>query len=166
MRTASGFFDIQDEHAFFTVVSNTLNVYRASNAKTPEQLLLLVLGLTHLREWIAPQYKRDSVPKNRAEQFVAKLLENPDYQTLLLLANHAKHQRRRNLPDTQTTTCVEMIDDRDTPIDSWLDFDKGPASAYIYGDRDLEEVFTNVTAFYHDHWFSLPIEHRWSERNT
>jgi hypothetical protein len=162
MASTSGFFDIHDDCAFFTVVSNTLDSFCATKAKRPEHLLLLVLGLAHLREWIAPKYKLGSVPKNRAERFAAMLFENPDYQTVLLLANHAKHQRREALPQTQITSFVETIDERDTPVDSWLDFDKGPASAYQYGDRDLEEIFTAVASLYREQWFNLPIEERWA----
>jgi hypothetical protein len=155
-----GVFDIRDDVAFFSVVTNTLSSYRSSNAKAPEQLLLLVLGLSHLREWIAPGYRRGAVATNTAECFVARLFEYPDYQTIHLLANHAKHQRRIALPETQVTTCVEMIDDRDIPIDSWIDFDAGPASAYHYGDRDLGEIFENVVTFYRDNWFNLSIQQR------
>lgn len=155
-----GFFEIQDDEAFFTVVSNTLASYRSSTEKLPEQLLLLVLGLAHLREWIAPGYKRGSAPKSNAERFVASLFEYPDYQTVLLLANHAKHQRRMSLPETQSTTCVEMIDDRDSPIGSWMDFDTGPASTHHYGSRDLSDVFENVASFYREHWFKLPMLQR------
>ncbi len=163
MRTASGIFEIRDDHAFFAVVANTLTTYRSSNAKAPEQLLLLILGLAHLREWIAPEYRRGAIPKTCAERFVESLFEYPDYQTILLLANHAKHQRRQSLPDTQTTRHVEMFDDRDIPIDSWLDFDLGPASAHLYGERDLLEIFESVAAFYREHWFSLPIRQRLGE---
>lgn len=157
---ASGFFDIRDAHAFFTIVSNTLNSFLSTKAKRPEHLLLLVLGLAHLREWIAPGYERGVAPKNRAEQFAAMLFENSNYQTIRLLANHAKHQRRQTLPDTQTTSFVEMIDDRDIPIDSWGSFDEGPASAYQYGDIDLEKLFIDVTSLYREQWFSLTILER------
>ena len=161
MRTASGFFDIGDDSAFFAVLSNVLSEFRATKSKKPEHLLLLVLGLAHLREWIAPNYTRNDVPKNAAQRFAATLLKLPAYDTLWLLASHAKHQRRRSLPDTQTTAFVETIDDRDIPIDSWPDFDQGPASAYRYGDQDIEQIFTTVASFYQDRWFSLPIEQRW-----
>lgn len=156
----AGFFDIRDDTAFFTIISNTLDSFRVAKAKKPADLLLLVLGLAHLREWIAPGYKRGSAPSNRAERFAALLYEDPNYQTIWLLANHAKHQRRQSLPATQATSFVEMIDERDIPIDSWLDFDKGPVSAYQYGDRDLEEIFIAVVSLYRDQWFSLPLEER------
>jgi hypothetical protein len=155
-----GFFEIQDDVAFFSVLTTTLSSYRSTRAKMPDQLLLLVLGLAHLREWIAPGYKRGAVAKNAAENFVASLFEFSDYQTIHLLANHAKHQRRMALPEAQTTTCVEMVDDRDTPIDSWIDFDAGPASAHHYGNCDLSDVLERVASFYRDHWFSLSIQQR------
>ena len=62
----------------------------------------------------------------------------------------------------QITSFVEMIDERDIPIDSWGDFDKGPVPTYQYGDRDLEEVFTAVTSLYREQWFGLPIQERWT----
>lgn len=157
---STGFFDIRDDSAFFTIIVNTLDSYRATKTKRPADLLLLVLGLAHLREWVAPGYKRGSIPSNRAEHFVALLCEDPNYQTIWLLANHVKHQRRQTLPATQVTSFIETIDERDIPIDSWLDFDKGPASAYQYGDRDLEKVFEAVVSLYRDRWFSLPFEER------
>jgi hypothetical protein len=160
MTIASGFFEIRDDSVFFTVVLNVLEEFRGTKSKKPEHLLLLVLGLTHLREWIAPKYKRGSPPRTSAQRFAAMLFENPDYQTILLLANHAKHQRRSSLPETQTTSFVETIDDRDTPIDSWLDFDEGPASEYSYGERDLEKLFVAVASLYREHWFNLPLAQR------
>ncbi len=160
MATVSGFFDIRDDSAFFTIVSNTLNSFLATKTKKPEDLLLLVLGFAHLREWIAPNYKRGAAPRNSAERFAAMLYENPNYKTVLLLANHAKHQRRGALPEIQSTSFVETIDERDTPIDSWLDFDIGPASSYQYGQRNLEDVFKAVALLYREQWFNLPIDQR------
>lgn len=162
MPIAGGLFDIRDDSAFFGIISRTLESYLATRTKKPEDLLLLILGLAHLREWIAPNFKRGATPSNSAERFVAMLYENPDYQTVLLLANHAKHQRRRALPEIQTRSSVETIDERDTPIDSWLDFDEGPASSYHYGDRDLADVFRAVAALYKERWFSLPVSERWA----
>jgi len=160
MAQASGFFDIRDDSDFFMIVTNTLKSFLETNTKRADQLLLLVLGLAHLREWIAPAYRRGGIPKTAGERFAAMLFENPNYQTVLLLANHAKHQRRDALPETQTTWFVETFDERDTPIDSWLDFDQGPASSYQYGQRNLVDVFKAVASLYEQHWFSLPIEER------
>jgi hypothetical protein len=162
MPTVGGLFDIRDDSAFFGIISRTLDSYRATRTKKPEDLLLLILGLAHLREWIAPNYKRGATPRNSAERFVAMLYEDPDYQTVLLLANHAKHQRRSALPQIQARSSVEIMDERDTPIDSWLDFDEGPASSYRYGDRDLSDVFSAVATLYKERWFSLPLSERWA----
>jgi hypothetical protein len=160
---ASGLFEIRDATSFFSIVVGTLREFRLTNGKKPAHLLLLILGLAHLREWIAPGFKKGSHPKNRAECFAERLWENPDYKTVSLLANHAKHQRRGALPETQTTRYVHVIDDRDNSIDSWPDFDDGPASNYAYGDRNLEDLFSALVAFYEKEWFSLPLEERLSE---
>lgn len=160
---ASGLFEIRDATAFFAIIAETLHEFRSTNAKKPAQLLLLILGLAHLREWIAPGFKRGAQPANRSERFVEHLWANSDYQTISRLANHAKHQRRAALPEVQTTYHVKLIDDRDTPIDSWLDFDKGPASSNEYGERDLEDMFSALVNFYEREWFSLPLTERLSE---
>jgi len=151
-----GFFSIRDDNTFFAIISKTLGSFRATKAKRQEDLLLLVLGLAHLREWIAPGYSRGSTPKNSAERFAAMLFEDPNYQTVLLLANHAKHQRRQALPRTQMVSFVET----EQEIHSWPDFETAPASAYQYGDRNLEEIFVAVALLYSEHWFKLPIEDR------
>ena len=160
MTIIGGFFSVRDDGAFFAILSSTLDSFRTTKAKRPEDLLLLVLGLAHLREWIAPNYRRESTPKNCAERFAAMLFEDPNYQTVLLLANHAKHQRRHALPSTQMTSFVETIDEQGIPIDSWPDFECGPASAYQYGDQNLEEIFVAVASLYREQWFKLPIEER------
>lgn len=159
---ASGFFEVRDESDFFGILERALNAQKATHAKRPEDVLLLVLGLTHLREWIAPKYKEGSTPTTRAEQFASELFKNEDYKTIRLLANHAKHQRRRALPEMQTTRYVEMWDDRDTPIDSWIDADMGPPSAREYGSRDILDVFDSVVIFYRKNWFDLPLTDRLS----
>lgn len=161
-RMASGLFEIRDATAFFQIVKNTFVEYRSTTGKRPAHLLLLILGLTHLREWIAPGFKgRD--PKNRAERFAVTLWRHPDYRTVSLLANHAKHQRRTALPAIQRTRHVEMIDDRDVPIDDWPDFEDGPASSHSYGERDLESMFSVLIDFYEREWFSLPLAERLSD---
>jgi hypothetical protein len=157
---ASGFFEVRDDTDYFGILERVLDAQRVTQAKRTEDFLLLVLGLTHLREWIAPNYVRGNKPKNEAERFAAALLENEDYKLVKDLANHAKHQRRRALPETQTTRYVELWDDRDTPIDSWLDADSGPPSAREYGGRDILDVFESVIRFYREHWFSLPLADR------
>lgn len=110
-----------------------------------------------LCDWIAPGYKPSATPKDAAEQFAQALFGNPSYQIVRRLANHTKHQGR-NLLEAQTAEFVERIDDLDTPIDSWINFDRGPASSYKYGEHDLLQVFESVARFYDEHWFNLPIE--------
>ena len=140
----SGFFEVRDESDFFGVLERVLEAQKATDGKRTEDLLLLVLGLTHLVEWIAPTYKKGDTARNSAERFAVALFDNESYQTVRLLANHAKHQRRQSLPLTQTVRYVETLDDRDTPVDSWLDLDGGPPSVREYGSQDLLEIFRQV----------------------
>ena len=89
-----------------------------------------------------------------------KLWKEPSYLTLLQLANHAKHQRREALPQVQVVKTELLWDDRDTPIDSWIDADAGPAEEYAYGNDDLVGLFDIVMCFYRAEWFSLPLKAR------
>ncbi len=156
----SGFFDVRDDSDLFGILVRTLEAYKSTRAKRVEDLLLLVWGLAHLREWIAPGYRRGATPSTAAERFVEGLWKETDYLTLLQLANHAKHQRREALPETQTVKAELLWDDRDTPIDSWMDTDAGPAETYAYGGEDLVAVFEVVVRFYQEGWFDLPLERR------
>ena len=161
----SGFFNVRGASDFFGILTRTLESYRSAHEKRVEDLLLLVLGFAHLSDWIAPGFNpndKKALPQNAAERFVVELSNCPSYQTVRQLSNHAKHQRRSSLPQTQTTKHVDLWDDRKSPIDSWLDVDAGSACEYEYGDRDLLVVFDEVAGIYRTRWFSLPIEQRLS----
>lgn len=151
-----GFLDLDVPEQLFHVLIAAFSRYEADQAKKIDDVFLLVLGLAHLREWIAPGFKGKRGPRNSAERFSKRLHENESYQILLHLANHAKHQFR-----DENLIIRSVHYDK---IDDWPDFDRtnsvddGPVHAYFVGDRDLCDLFSEVLAFYRDHWFSLDVD--------
>lgn len=150
-----GFLDLDMPDQLFHVLIAAFSRYEADQAKRIDEVFLLVLGLAHLREWIAPGFKGKRAPRNPAERFSEKLYEQESYQILLHLANHAKHQFR-----DENLLIRSVHYDK---VDDWPDFDRansvddGPVSAYFVGDHDLCELFHEVLAFYRDYWFSLDV---------
>src|SRR5260221_9906076 len=89
-----GFLDLDMPHQLFEVLVRAFSRYEADRAKRIDDALLLVFGLAHLREWIAPGFKGQRAPRNPAERFSEALYSFDSYSTIMHLANHAKHQFR------------------------------------------------------------------------
>lgn len=151
-----GFLDLDMPHQLFHVLIAAFSRYEADKAKRIDDVFLLVLGLAHLREWVAPGFKGKLAPRNPAERFSEALYMHESYRILLNLANHAKHQFR---DDKLVIRSVHY-----DKLDDWPDFDRansvdaGPVKDYFLGDRDLCDLFHEVLAFYRDHWFSLDVD--------
>jgi hypothetical protein len=62
-------FDIESPDQLFKLLELVGRRFTTAPAKRPEDLLLLVFGLTHLREWIAPDYSPKKEPVTRSEKF-------------------------------------------------------------------------------------------------
>lgn len=150
-----GFLDLDVPDQLFHVLIAAFSRYEADQAKRIDDVFLLVLGLAHLREWIAPGFKGQRTPRNPAERFSEKLYQHEPYRILLYLANHAKHQFR---DDNLVIRSVHY-----DKVDDWSEFeransvDDGPVRDYFVGDHDLCDLFHEVLAFYRDHWFSLDV---------
>ena len=71
-------FDFGDAKAFFESIERTYNRYRQGPVKSTEDLLYVVMGLNHLREWISPGFnkgKNGKWPKvkNEEQKFSKKI---------------------------------------------------------------------------------------------
>src|SRR5882672_8263136 len=87
-----GLLELDLPHQLFAVLERVFQRYSEARSKAIEDAFLLVLGIAHLREWIAPGYKGQRQPRNPAERFSDALFRLDAYQTILHIANHAKHQ--------------------------------------------------------------------------
>ena len=154
-----GFLNLEDPEQLFRVLIRAFGRYESARTKQIDDVFLLVLGLTHLREWIAPGFKGQHDPRNPAERFSKSLFENESYRLVLQLANHAKHQFRDehlvvksiHYPRPESWTEFESA--------SWDDNDE-LVKEYLVGDRNLCDVFDEVLCFCRDHWFSFELHNQ------
>lgn len=66
----SGFFDIASHEGFFRSLCRVANELSSAKARSTEQLLYLVMGTNHLRDWIAPGFgRRWTVPATPEQAF-------------------------------------------------------------------------------------------------
>ena len=160
-----GFLDLDMPQQLFQVLKRSLLFYASAKAKRIDDALLLVFGLAHLREWIAPGFTGQRAkrgPRNPAERFSAALHQLPSYQLLRNLANHAKHQFR---DESLAVRSVHYVNIDDWPdIDRVNSFDDGPVMDYFVGEHDLVDLFEEVMTFYDDRWFSLSVDEQMGSR--
>jgi hypothetical protein len=150
MGRPSHFFDIQSAEQLFNLLKTVANTFTSSRAKRTQDLLLLVFGLTHLREWIAPGFDPRGQPVTPGEQFFQDIYMLDEFKVLLALCNRSKHMSPK--VSAMGTLHRSTIDDW-PDVDSVSDFDRGPPTGYFVGGRDVEDVICEVIKFYDDKWF-------------
>lgn len=142
-------FDIKSSEEFFSSVLRIYDRYQRSNEKDIEDLLYVLMGLNHLREWIAPRYKPKTQPSKPEEAFSKEIYSLPSFTIIRSLCNRTKHM----------TKVIATASSHDIPFDDWTDidavrnFDLGPASKYLVNERDVIEILDDVIAFYKAKWF-------------
>jgi hypothetical protein len=156
-----GFLDARGATELFIVLERAQHRYLSERGKRIEDAFLLVFGLVHLREWIAPGYKGPT-PRTAAERFSDDLFRFPAYDVLRRFANQGKHQEVATdaLPMAQGVH-YGLIDDA-PDFDAMLSMDDGPPVAYIIEGREAGEWFSVVLAFYEQRWFRLSLDERFS----
>lgn len=112
------------------------------------------MALNHLREWIAPRYKKRGgswPPADTPEkQFSQNIYDNcPEFDTIRKLCNKSKHINRD--PRTDSENGLPIDDWKD--IDSVKDFDKGPAKNYSVDGGNVIGIMKKVIDFYKTEWF-------------
>ncbi len=51
----AGVFNLETAEDLFYCITQSLRCYKEAKAKEIDRLFFVVMGLTHLREWIAPE---------------------------------------------------------------------------------------------------------------
>jgi len=143
-------FDIESPGQLFYLLKLVAERFTTAPAKRPEDMLLLVFGLTHLREWIAPDYSPKQQAVTPSEQFYQAIFNLQEFKTLLALCNRSKHMcaTDRSMGTLHGTSIDDWPD-----VDSVLDFDRGPPCAYFVDGQDMDDLVQAVVNFYEDHWF-------------
>jgi hypothetical protein len=150
---ATGIFDLNTSLQFFDSICRTLERYKSNNAKDIEDLLYVIMGLNHLREWIAPKYeRRDS--SNPSKDFYQNIFYNSNsYKLIKDLCNRTKHLEMK-APRTTSAQYGLSVDDW-PDVDAVRDFDLGPASDYFVDGKNIIEIIDEIVAFYENNWFNL-----------
>jgi hypothetical protein len=87
----AGIFDIQSPKDFFRSIKISVARYHEAPNKDAQQLLYILMGLVHLREWIAPGYDASRAPDSDAEKFYNLVYEEPSFRLILSLCHRVKH---------------------------------------------------------------------------
>lgn len=149
-------FDIDSAEAFFYAIRHSASILIEAKAKEIDRLLFVILGLNHLREWIAPGYRHTDSPANSsAEKFYCEIYNLPSFKLLNDICNHSKHLKP--LRSTATTEYDLAFDDW-PDVDAVQSFDDGPPTGYRVGDIDILFAITEVIDFYNENWFSKNYE--------
>lgn len=152
MSRPTHFFDIETSDQLFYLLKLVSKRFTTGRGKRPEDMLLLVFGLTHLREWISPNYSPKQQAVTPSEQFYQAIFDLEEFKVLKALCNRSKHMCATD--SAMGTLYGGQIDDW-SDVDSVLDFDRGPPRAYFVNGRDMDDVVRTVVNFYEDHWFKI-----------
>jgi hypothetical protein len=150
MITSAHFFNIESPDQLFSLLKVVAKRFTNYPSKRTEDLLLLVFGLTHLREWIAPDYCWKTPAVAPGEKFYHAIFKLEEFKLLQGLCNRSKHMGA-------TKTAMGALHggpiDNCPDIDSVLDFDRGVPIAYFVDGRDMDDVIRAVIKFYEEQWF-------------
>jgi len=145
------FYDIESAKQLFGLLQATARNFSSSRGKSTKDLLFLVFGLTHLREWIAPGYDPKNPPISPEERFFQDIFGLDEFNILRGLCNRSKHMSA----DVEATGALYGAKIDDWPdVDAVTNFDRGAPLAYFVDGRDVEEVIPVVIKFYEDNWFN------------
>jgi len=145
-----GIFDLNTAQEFLDSICRIIKRYKSSVAKEIEYLLYVIMGLNHLREWIAPGYNPKNTPKNPGEVFYQDIWDNKSFQIINSICNGTKHLAKMDL----TTSSEYGIPFDDWPeVDAVRIFDLGPPSNYFVDGQNIIEIIDEAVNFYETKWF-------------
>jgi hypothetical protein len=149
-------FDINSEEIFFEIIKNSFIKYKTEKDKSIELLLFIIMGLNHLREWIAPGYApfthngNINVPKTRYEQFSNDVYITHEYKIVRKICNKSKH-----LKCSSTLSNHTLSSDESPNVDEVGNCDNGLIASYMVDDRDITEIIEKLILIYQTGWFNL-----------
>lgn len=150
MTKPAHFYDVESASHLFELIKATARNFSESRGKSTKDLLFLVFGLTHLREWIAPQYDPKFSPNSPEEHFFQEIFKLHEFNILRGLCNRSKHMSS----NVEATGALYGASIDDWPnVDDVADFDRGPPITYFVDGRDIEKVIPVVIRFYEESWF-------------
>lgn len=154
MSVSSGIFDIHSDEAFFNSLQRIVSKLRLNKVKNTDELLYLLMGVNHLRDWIAPGFNwKDGVPLKIEEHFGVAIFDIAEFKVVNDLCNRSKHMK--HLECRFETEYGVQFDDY-PEIDSVHDFDNGPPVNYYVDGRNLLDIIEVVLCYYDSNWYCRP----------
>lgn len=150
MTRASHFYDIESAEQLFNLLKVVARNFTSVRGKRTQDLLFLVFGLTHLREWIAPDYDPKNPAVTSEELFYQRIFELQEFNVLRSLCNRSKHMSSSRT--AMGTLYGSKVDDW-PDVDSVMNVDRGSPTAYFVDGHDVEDVIRAVIRFYDEQWF-------------
>lgn len=151
MNRPSHLFNIESADHLFGLLKSVASRLSTSEEKRPEDFLLLVFGLTHLREWIAPGYGRTKRrPTTPEEHFYQDIYKFDDFELLQALCNRSKHMC---ITDKAMGTLYKSVKNPASDRGSVSKSDGRRLVSYFANGKDVEDVIRAVIKFYEDKWF-------------
>jgi hypothetical protein len=120
-------FDLSEEELFYELVQ-IFKRFKKSAVKERADLFALLMGLNHLREWIAPGYRpRRDQACNPAQLFYDKIYGLPEWKTINELCNKTKHLKQVRANET---VGYELPFNQWPNVSSVVNFSKGPPTGF------------------------------------
>jgi len=152
MTACSGIFDINSDEAFFHSLQRTASKLRLSKVKNTNELLYLLMGVNHLRDWIAPGFRWDKQkpPQKPEEIFGVSIFGIAEFKVVNAVCNRSKHMG--DIQYQLETEYGAKLDDY-PEIDSVHDFDNGPPVNYYVEGRNLLDIIDVILNYYETNWY-------------
>lgn len=142
-------FDVSTPKDFFFHIERAIENYESSNHKQVGSLFFIVMGLNHLREWIAPGYNHENSATKPEEHFYNNIFEEcDDFKIIKDICNGVKHFKTKKL----TSVEYGLFDDIKN-LDDIQMFDAGPPIAFCIDNRNVEDIMKTVSKYYTEQWF-------------
>lgn len=154
MTRVSHFYDVESPQQLFGLLKAVASEFALTKGKRTQDLLFLVFGLTHLREWIAPDYDPKNPPVLPEENFYQEIFQLDEFNFLRALCNRSKHMVRS---DSKMRALYGANIDDWPDVDAVTNFDRGPPVTYFVDGHNVEDLLRAVIARY-ETWFRLAGE--------
>lgn len=147
-------FDIKTPKQFLYSIRCRYDTYRrpvVNGGRTTEDILYVIMGLYHLREWIARKEDKKYLPSctEEARRFSDDLNGNSHYRKLRNVTNGTKHLK---VSETVTSTVGGTTVDEWPNFDTVIDTDSGPPSEHFIDEVPVHVVIDSIIAKYQN-WF-------------